>query len=49
VFSAVFNAMGLYPLVYAALLIPAARSNKARAPPAARPPCSAARRVPGAR
>jgi hypothetical protein len=28
VFSALFNAMGLYPLVYAALLIPAARSNK---------------------
>lgn len=28
VFSAVFNAMGIYPLVYASLLIPAARSNK---------------------
>jgi hypothetical protein len=24
----VFNAMGLYPLIYAALLIPAARSDK---------------------
>lgn len=28
VFSALFNAMGLYPLVYAALLIPGGRSNK---------------------
>ncbi|KAI8473704.1 MAG: hypothetical protein J3K34DRAFT_457213 [Monoraphidium minutum] len=28
VFAALFNAMGLYPLIYAALLIPAARSSK---------------------
>jgi hypothetical protein len=28
VFAAVFNAMGLYPLIYAALLIPAARSDR---------------------
>ena len=30
VFAAVFNAMGLYPLIYASLLIPAARSNRVR-------------------
>lgn len=30
VFAALFNAMGLYPLIYAALLIPAARSNRVR-------------------
>lgn len=29
-FAAIFNAMGIYPLIYAALLIPAARSNKVR-------------------
>ncbi|KIZ07603.1 hypothetical protein MNEG_0350 [Monoraphidium neglectum] len=28
VFAALFNAMGFYPLIYAALLIPAARSDK---------------------
>ncbi|GBF96446.1 hypothetical protein Rsub_09245 [Raphidocelis subcapitata] len=34
VFAALFNAMGIYPLIYAALLIPAARSNnKARGGP----------------
>jgi hypothetical protein len=30
VFTCVWNFMGLYPLIYAALLIPAARSNRVR-------------------
>jgi hypothetical protein len=30
VFTSVWNFMGLYPLLYAAILIPGARSNKVR-------------------
>jgi hypothetical protein len=32
VFTSVWNFMGLYPLLYAAILIPGARSNKVRQP-----------------